>query len=188
MSFNAQLRDLSPKQARVFCVAIAERMLPNYRIFAEQFDAEMYQKARAILDVAWEALIVPKVRVDFEKQAEKLLELQPDPVLDQSLASYLGLDAILAVEICLLVSQKSDDEQVSISRLSRSTVARFLEVSEPEFVNMKLSEHPLMKYEHDCQNEILDYVLNNAELGSQSIKELRQLIKAQEVSNIGLEL
>ena len=153
MSFNEQLRELNSKQQLAFALAIAERMLPNYQIFAEQQSPESAPKARAILDTAWEKLIVPMSRIDFEKQAEKLLELQPNPDEDQSLGSFLGLDAILAVDHCLQIAHKADEEQaVSISRLSRASVARFLEITDPDNAEGRLSEQPLMQYEHECQN------------------------------------
>lgn len=184
MSFNEQLRSLTPKQKLAFSAAIAERMLPNYQIFAEQTDPSQQQKIRAIMDTVWERLTVPQSKIDFSKQAEKLLELQPNTDLDQSLASYLGLDVALAVDHCL----NADEEQaVSISRLSRASVARFIEVTEPETAKAKLSEQPLMRYEHECQNEILDLVLADEETKPQAMKQLRQVIRDQEVSSIGIE-
>ena len=184
MSFNEQLRSLSPKQMLAFASATAERMLPNYQIFAEQYEPDNAQKLRAIMDTVWEKLIVPQSKIDFSKQAEKLLELQPNPDEDPSLACFLGLDCTLAVDHCLT----ADEEQaVSISRLSRASVARFLEVTEPETAGSRLSEQPLMQYEHECQNEILDYVLAHPNTKAQEMKALRQLIRDQEVSSIGIE-
>lgn len=184
MSFNQQLRSLSPKQKLAFSAAIAERMLPNYQIFAEHYEPECNQKLRAIMDTVWERLTVPQSKIDFAKQAEKLLELQPNPDEDPSLACYLGLDTTLAVDHCLT----TDEEQaVSISRLSRASVARFLEVTEPETASSKLSEQPLMQYEHECQNEILDFVLGHSDCKAPAMKSLRQMVKDLEVSSIGIE-
>lgn len=184
MSFNEQLRNLSAKQKLAFAAAIAERMVPNYQIFAEANEPEVAQKLRAIMDTVWEKLTVPQSKIDFAKQAEKLLELQPNPDEDPSLASFLGLDCTLAVDHCL----STDEEQaVSISRLSRASVARFLEVAEPETAGAKLSEQPLMQYEHECQQEILEFLLDHSDAKPNEMKQLRQLIRDQEVSSIGIE-
>ncbi len=189
MSFNAQLRSLSATQSLAFAAAIAERMMPNYQIYSHYHDPELGQKLRAIMDTVWEKLTVPQSKIDFAKQAEKLLELQPDPSADPSLASYIGLDTCLAVDHCLQLAMKFDNEQVvSISRLSRASVARFLEVSEPELAGQKLSAHPLMQYEFDSQNEIFSFLNGHTETSSNQLKELRQIIREQEVRSIVIEL
>ncbi|MCM2681031.1 YjaG family protein [Echinimonas agarilytica] len=187
MSFNHNLRDLSPKQQLAFAAAIAERMLPNYQLFSSRTDDDAHLKVRAILDTVWEHLTIRGSRIDFAKQAEKLQELVPDTVGDESLGSYLALDTSLAVDHCLQLLLQADDEQVvSISRLSRASVARFLEVTEPETAEGRLSEQPLMQYEHECQNEILAFVQAH-ESSPNDMKALRQMIKEQEVSSIGIE-
>ncbi|MBD1390190.1 YjaG family protein [Neiella sp. HB171785] len=188
MAFNDQLRELQAWQQAAYCAAIAERMLPNFQLYAEANDSEAGRKARAILDTVWEHLTVAGSRIDFVKQAEKLQELMPDPHLDDSLGCFLGLDAALAIDHCLqLLIQKDPEQVVSISRLSRASVARFIEATNDLDEGEKLSTHPLMVFEHDSQDEILTEVTSKTKLDYQHNKQLRQLIREQGVSSIGIE-
>ncbi len=188
MSFNEQLRTLNGLQSLAFSAALSERMLPNFQLYAEQHEPELQQNLRDIFNTVWERLTVPQSKIDFAKQAEKLIELQPDPSQDPTLASFLGLDVSLAVDHCLQLAQKFDVEQVvSISRLSRASVARFLEIAEPETAQQKLTEHPLMQYEFECQGEILEFLLTHPQSRPADMKKLREMIREQEVSSIGLE-
>ncbi|MBW8191146.1 YjaG family protein [Neiella marina] len=188
MSFNDQLRAIEDWQHVAFCAAIAERMLPNWQLFADAQENDAGRKARAILDTVWEHLTVAGSRIDFVKQAEKLQDLIPDPSTDDSLGSYLSLDAAMAIDHCLqLLIQKDVEQVVSISRLSRASVARFIEATVELGDGDRLSDQPLMAFEHDCQQEILAHVAGKAKLDYQHNKALRQLIREQGVSSIGIE-
>lgn len=188
MAFNDQLRDLKDWQQIAFCAAIAERMLPNFQLFADAHGSDAGRKARAILDTVWEHLTVAGSRIDFVKQAEKLQELMPDPTDDDSLGNYLSLDAALAVDHCLQLLIQNDPEQVvSISRLSRASVARFIEATVELAEGDRLSQQPLMEFEHDSQQEILEHVCGKNKQDYQHNKSLRQLIREQGVSSIGIE-
>jgi len=184
--YNQQLRELQPNQQLLFCIALAERMLPNYQYLIAEQDAEAAHKARAILDTLWEKLLVAKARIDFTKQAEKLQELMLDVDDDATLGEYLALDTLLAIDIALQHAIQADsDTAMSAARLSRASVSRFIECTEE--LEQPISQHPLMQFEHDSQSELLALIAPQPRPSSEQVRQIKQLVLESGVSNIGLE-
>ena len=184
--YNQQLRELNPAQQMLFCTALAERMLPNYQYVVETEDAEAAQKSRAIMDTLWEKLSVSHAKIDFTKQAEKLQELMPDVDESASLGAYLALDALLAVDIAIQhVIQADPESAMSIARLSRASVSRFIECTEE--LTQAISRHPLMQFEHETQNELLEMLMHTDKVSPALVREVKTMLRESGVSNIGLE-
>lgn len=187
MSFNAQLRALNPSQQLLMSTALCTRMLPNHQLWWQQQHEEP-AKLPAILDTLWEKLAVPKARIDFAKQQEKLLEFQPDTDQDDSLGAFLALDSCMALDMCLGGALQADDELLpALSRLSRASVTRFIEVTEPDF-SEPYAQHPLMAYEFETQHWLLSTVASAPHPSAQFIKQLKQQLREEGISNIGIEL
>lgn len=184
--YNQQLRELESTQQMLFCAALAERMLPNYQYVVESSAADAALKARSILDTVWEKLTVTRARIDFTKQAEKLQELMPDVAGDASLGDFLALDALLAIDIAIQHAIQGDTESaMSIARLSRASVSRFIECTED--LEQPLREHPLMQFEHDTQSELLQAIGEAKYINPELVRHIKALVLESGVSNIGLE-
>src|SRR5690625_3143012 len=78
--FHQRLHALSAAQQQAFMAALCERLLPNYALYAQMAESGNPAALRAILDLVWERLSVREARIDFERQAEKLAELEPASV------------------------------------------------------------------------------------------------------------
>ena len=184
--YNQLLRELNPAQQMLFSTALAERMLPNYQYVVEAEDAEAAQKSRAILDTLWEKLSVSRAKIDFTKQAEKLQELMPEVDESASLGAFLALDALLAVDIAIQHAIQADPESaMSIARLSRASVSRFIECTEE--LTQAITQHPLMQFEHETQNELLERLMQADKVSPTLVREVKTMLLASGVSNVGLE-
>ena len=141
-----------------------------------------------MLDLVWERLSVKDVRIDFDRQAEKLAELEP-PEEDDSFGARRALEAVVAVSALLdTLRGESPDSVLEVSRTSRGGVRAFIELTEGEEDAGKLAaltrEHPLMREENDFQDAVLEAAQGH--LDRDALKALRRLGRNEGVSNLGL--
>ncbi|QJQ94972.1 MULTISPECIES: YjaG family protein [Halomonadaceae] len=186
--FNQRLRQLDERQALAFMAALCERLLPNYRLYAETAGVGDPAGLRVILDLVWERLLVKEAKIDFDRQAEKLAELEP-PAEDDSFGARRALDAVVALSSILDVLRGGSPEAVfEVSLASRGGVRSFIELTEGEEDDVRLAalvrEHPLMADERDFQEAVLEAV--ESPLDRDALKSLRQLGRNGGISNLGL--
>lgn len=190
LGFHQRLVGLSLPQQQAFMAALTERLLPNYALYAETTGHEDISGMRAVLDLVWEQLAVKNARIDFDKQAEKLAELEP-PAQDDSFGARRASDAVVALSAILDTLRGVSPEAVlEVSRVSKAGVRAFIELTEGEEDAQALSKlvksHPLMEDENDFQDAVLESA--EAPLDKDSIKALRKLGRNDGVSNLGLSL
>lgn len=194
LSFNQRLRALSPWQQLAFATALAQRSSLNYRLFCEAVnfgDASTLDKLLALL---WESQLSKESKINWAVQQEKLPALQPDPDDFEVYGVYPALDATMAVELAIEQTLLPDEENaIRASKLSRSTVRKFLVKQLPEDFEQThesawLKAQPLMEDENAFQDELL------AQVGSANtphpvlIRQLRELAYNQGFSNLGISL
>ena len=93
-----QLEQLTPLAQRAFAAALAQRMMPNFILFAELTEqSEAGHALQSALDTVWEKLLTPKAKINFEKQQLKLEELEPQPDDHDFFGVYPALDTCMAV-------------------------------------------------------------------------------------------
>ncbi|MCG6659819.1 YjaG family protein [Halomonas campisalis] len=193
--FHQRLLTLDPRRQQAFMAALCERLLPNYVFYHQALQGESGGHVnpaglRAILDLVWERLSVKEASIDFDRQAEKLAELEP-PADDDSFGARRALEAVVALSALLDTLRGEAPEAVlEVSRTSKGGVRAFIELTEGEEDPRRLSElikqHPLMAEENDFQDAVLEAV--EGRLDRESLKVLRRLGRNEGVSNLGLSL
>ncbi|GHE22119.1 YjaG family protein [Halomonas urumqiensis] len=189
--FHQRLLQLEPHHQQAFMAALCERLLPNYGLYAETTGQGDLHGLRVILDLVWERLAVKEARIDFDRQAEKLAELEP-PLDDDSFGARRALEAVVALS-ALLDTLRGDalDAVLEVSRTSKGGVRAFIELTEGEEDAQRLAvlvkTHPLMEEENDFQDAVLEAV-EQSPLDRDNLKALRRLGRNEGVSNLGLSL
>ena len=188
--FHQRLQGLSAAQQQAFMAALCERLLPNYALYAQMAESGNPAGLRAILDLVWEQLSVREARIDFERQAEKLAELEPAGD-DDSFGARRATEAVVALASLLDTLRGEAPEAVlEVSRISKSGVRAYIELTEGEEDASQLAalirEHPLMADEEGFQDAVLEAAEGHLDRGS--LKALRKLGRNGGVSNLGLSL
>lgn len=187
--FHERLQALSPGQQQAFMAALCERLVPNYVLYTQMTGAGNPAGLRAVLDLVWEHLSVSEARIDFERQAEKLAELEP-PSDDDSFGARRAVEVIVALTSLLdTLRGESSDAVLEVSRISKGGVRAYIEMTEGEEDAGRLAklvrEHPLMADENDFQDAVLEAA--EGSLDRDALKALRHLGRNGGVSNLGLE-
>ncbi len=193
--FFSRIKALDLWQKTLFATALAERMLPNYLLFAELTEAEGADKAVTQLDILWQSLYSKEIRLNYDSMLDQLEVLMHDPKVHDFYGVYPASDALMAISTILTaLQQKVEADLVNISKLSSSTVAAFIEASEqPEMEDEDALEdfvfaHPLMQDERGLQAELLELVETLSRKDADAIKALRKDLRDAGVSNIGVSL
>lgn len=189
--FFQRLQQLDPRRQQAFMAALCERLLPNYGLYAATTGEGNPHGLRVILDLVWEQLAVKEARIDFDRQAEKLAELEP-PAADDSFGARRALEAVVALSAILDTLRGEASEAVlEVSRASRSGVRAYIELTEGEEDAERLAalvrDHPLMADENDFQDAVLEAV-ETGPLDREALKALRRLGRNDGVSNLGLSV
>lgn len=194
--FHQRLLTLEPRRQQAFMAALCERLLPNFVFYHQARRAQVGDAGnpaaglRAILDLVWERLSVKEASIDFDRQAEKLAELEP-PTDDDSFGARRALEAVVALSALLdTLRGEAPDAILEVSRASKGGVRAFIELTEgeedPRRLSALLKQHPLMAEENDFQDAVLEAV--EGPLDRDSLKALRRLGRNEGVSNLGLSL
>jgi uncharacterized protein len=188
-----RIRELNYLQKAVLASALIERMLPNYGLFSEATGFGDEAILRSALNVCWEKILLPKSKIDLEKQIEKIEPNVPELADFDMFGTYPAIDAATSL-LSLMHGLLAQDEQelISVSKISQATVARFIEYQmtvEGELADNKaVREHPLMQYEIDVLGELIDFVEGMGRITSENVKALKKQVLADGQTNIGLTL
>ncbi|MDO6465219.1 YjaG family protein [Pseudoalteromonas carrageenovora] len=188
-----RIRELNYLQKAVLAGALIERMLSNYGLFSEATGFGDEALLRSALNVCWEKILLPKSKIDLEKQVEKIEPNVPELADFDMFGTYPAIDAATSL-LSLMHGLMGQDEQefISVSKISQATVARFIEYQmtvEGEVADNKaVREHPLMQYEIDVLRELIDFVENMGRITSENVKALKKQAIADGQTNIGLAL
>ncbi|MDC9497954.1 MULTISPECIES: YjaG family protein [unclassified Pseudoalteromonas] len=188
-----RIRELNYLQKAVLASALIERMLPNYGLFSEATGFGDEALLRSALNVCWEKILLPKSKIDLEKQVEKIEPNVPELADFDMFGTYPAIDAATSL-LSLMHGLMGQDEQefISVSKISQATVARFIEYQmtvEGEVADNKaVREHPLMQYEIEVLGELIDFVENMGRVTSENVKALKKQAVADGQTNIGLAL
>ena len=188
-----RIREQNYLQKAVLSSALIERMLPNYGLFSEATGFGDEALLRSALNVCWEKILLPKSKIDLEKQVEKIEPNVPELADFDMFGTYPAIDAATSL-LSLMHGLMGQDEQefISVSKISQATVARFIEYQmtvEGEVADNKaVREHPLMQYEIEVLGELIDFVENMGRVTSENVKALKKQAVADGQTNIGLAL
>ncbi|OIN13500.1 YjaG family protein [Oceanisphaera psychrotolerans] len=186
--FYKKINKLAPWQQTVFALALAERMYPNYRLFADTSSFGNGERFRDTLDVLWTYLTVKGSRVDLGAELESFEAFIPDPSRFESYGAYPALDACVAVGAAYnSVICRIGEEAIEASGASLGTVAGFAELlAERDLSEEELYENELMAAEMEFQVELLERV--GQPRAAETILAIRDFAAQDGVSNIGISL
>jgi len=186
--FYKRLGDLEPWQQSVFALALAERMYPNYHLYAESTGKGNATEFRAALDSLWLYLTEKGSRVNLSAILESFEAFIPDPTHEESYGAYPALDACVALGCAYnSVICRIGEEPMEASGASIGSVAGFIEMlEERELTEEELYEQPLMEHEMAFQVELLSQVSRPRD--PQQIFAIRSLAAQDGVSNLGIAL
>ncbi|MGB1238501.1 MAG: YjaG family protein [Pseudomonadales bacterium] len=190
---ESQLRQLDAAKLAAFCTAVAQRQFPNFALFSNIVDFGDAQKMATVLDGAWQSLVPGGAQMNFTLQLGKVEDNMPD-VDDYDMYGVTpALDAITCLHATLnCILEQDAEEAVTISQLSRETVAGFIEVTQADDqmsdadVMRLISTHELMAQEDDFQQEVLERLMTAKTLDKALIKSLKELAHNEGFSNIGI--
>ena len=182
-----RVRALEGWKAVAFGGALLERMLPNYALFCEVADTGDAPALRNCLNLVWESLKSPKSKFNLAVQLEKVELATPDTSEFDNYGVYPAIDAAIGLAGLLnLMAGEDPQGAVVISKLSQGSVEAYLLASD-EATDETVKDHPLMAFEVEVQNELLDYV-EQAKYPAKAADEMKALALEAGISNIGLEL
>ena len=184
-----QVRELEGWYAVAFSATLLERMLPNYVLFCEATEFADPAQYRNSLNAIWEWLAVPKTKINFAVQLEKVEDAVPDASNFDNYGVFPAIDMAMSLSATILLIQGEDPQgAVVVSKLSQGGVEAFIEASsEQDISDLDIKQHPLMQWEIETQQELLVF-LSKCPKNAQSCKQLKQLATAEGMSNIGLEI
>ncbi|WP_413285621.1 YjaG family protein [Vibrio sp. MA40-2] len=189
---QVRLEKFEPWQQITFMACLCERMYPNYVVFCENTEFAEARIYRDILDSVWELMTVKTAKINFERQLEKLEVLIPDSEDFDFYAVYPAIDACKALSTLLHGLLDRDylfENMLSVSEISVTTVSQLEEAqgSEP-ITNDNQKDNPAVCTEWDVQWAIYRPLIEAERRDIELIKDLRQEIKEEGISNIGLAL
>ncbi|WP_299076156.1 YjaG family protein [uncultured Paraglaciecola sp.] len=183
-----QVRELEGWYAVAFSATLLERMLPNYVLFCEATEFADPAQYRNSLNAIWEWLMVPKAKINFAAQLEKVEEAVPDASDFDMYGVYPAIDMAMSMSATILLIQGEDPQgAVVVSKLSQGGVEAFIEASAEQAVDIQtIKQHPLMQWEIETQQELL-ILLKESNKSAETCKKLKKLATAEGISNIGIE-
>lgn len=186
--FYKRLGDLEPWQQTVFALALAERMYPNYHLYADSTGKGNAPAFREALDSLWRYLTERGSRVNLSAILEEFEAFIPDPAREESYGAYPALDACVALGCAYnSVICRIGEESMEASNASIGAVAGFIEMlEERELSEEELYEQALMEQEMAFQVELLAQVSRPRD--PQQILSVRALAAQDGVSNLGIAL
>lgn len=188
---HKRLENLESWQHLTFMAALCERMAPNFKLFCQINDlsaeAKMYQN---ILNLVWEYLTVKDAKINFENQLEKLETIIPDVNDYESFGVVPALDACQALAEILhaIIAGETLERAVEMSLISLGTVTSLLETETGrDWSESELKESKDIQAELDVQWQIYRLLKECEKRDIELILDLKNEIRAEGISNIGIE-
>ncbi|MGG5574112.1 YjaG family protein [Vibrio diazotrophicus] len=189
---QVRLEKFEPWQQITFMACLCERMYPNYAMFCENTEFAHARVYRDILDSVWEHLTVKTAKVNFEHQLEKLEEIIPNSEDFDMYAVYPAIDACVALSTLLHGLLDRDylfENMLEVSQISVTTVAQLEEAQTgEEITNENQKQNEAVCAEWDVQWAIYRPLREAEGRDINLIKDLRQELRDEGVSNIGVTL
>lgn len=187
-----RLEKFEPWQQITFMACLCERMYPNYAMFCANTEFAEARIYRDILDSVWELLTVKNAKVNFERQLEKLEEIIPSSEGFDMYLVYPAIDACIGLSTLLHGLLDRDDLQENMFKLSQQSVATVAQLEEAqtgeEVTNDNQKQNEAVCGEWDVQWAIFRPLRDATERDIELIKDLRQELREEGISNIGIGL
>ncbi|MDN3696442.1 DUF416 family protein [Vibrio clamense] len=189
---QVRLEKFEPWQQITFMACLCERMYPNYAMFCDNTKFAEARVYRDVLDSIWEILTVKTAKVNFERQLEKLEELFPSADDFDIYAVYPAMDACQGLSTLLhglLDREQLFDCMIKLSQQSVLTVAHLEQAQgEDEITNDNQKDNEAVCEEWDVQWAIFRPLREAEARDIELIKDLRQELRDEPLSNIGITI
>ncbi|MEE6075165.1 YjaG family protein [Avibacterium paragallinarum] len=189
---HKRLENLASWQHLTFMACLCERMLPNFQLFCQVTEqpaqSRIYQN---ILNLTWEYLTVKDAHINFDNQLEKFEATIPD------VNNYDFYGVVPAIEACealsellhSLIAGETLEHAVQVSLISLQTVIGLLETNlDRELSEQELKASEEIEQELDVQWQIYRALRECEERDVSLILALKNEIRAEGISNIGIEI
>jgi uncharacterized protein YjaG (DUF416 family) len=185
--------DLNPDQQMLIAATLVERMLPNYLLFSEVTKFGEGKVLRDALNIVWEKLIVKNLKLNIDKQLEKIEPNIPDIADFDLFGVYPALDSAMALTALLYGVGGADGDPLSdVCKLSQGSVSKVAEqelMADNESVSeAMLEQHELMQYEINFVAELIEMLGNNTKPNKALVNQFRARALADGITNIGIEV
>ena len=188
---HKRLENLESWQHLTFMAALCERMAPNFKLFCQMnelsAEAKTYQN---ILNLVWEYLTVKDAKINFENQLEKLETIIPDVNDYERFGVVPALDACQALAEILhaIIAGETLERAVETSLISLGTVTSLLETETGrDWSDSELKESEDIQAELDVQWQVYRLLKECEKRDIELILDLKNEIRAEGISNIGIE-
>jgi uncharacterized protein YjaG (DUF416 family) len=189
---------LSQWQQIAFSAALLERMIPNYKMFAEHAEFGEFSVLRNQLALIWQWLDKNnRCKINYDAQINKLEPQIPDPQEFDFFGVFPAIDATMATMSLLQAMQDKEVEGAEIvSRLSENSVNYYVELiiadqreqnDDSEITDKEIEKHPLMEWEFDTQNELY-YALKDSPETKETCVKIKAMVLEEGLSNLGIEI
>lgn len=186
-----RLAKLSDWQLKTFMACLCERMYPNYVLFCRQTAFAEPRKFRAILDLAWESLLVKSIKINFDSQLEKLEPLMPEIDDFDGYGAHAALDACEALSELLHANLNNEilHHARRISAISLKTISDVeRRICDENTSDECLKNNLNIINELDIQWEIYRCLNNQKKMNLELIKGLKEELQETKISNLGVFL
>lgn len=188
-----RFKALTLEQQAVVASAMLVRMLPNYQLFSQVCEFGNDKVMVDAVNILWEKQIVRNLKLNFDKQLEKIEPNVPDVADFDMFGVYPALDFAMAlISMFNGLSGSNDYAFFDVCKLSHGTVTKVVEqelsADMDEFSEADIEQHELMNYENDVLEELMDMVEGTEKPNKSVINRLRERATADGISNIGIEI
>ena len=188
---HKRLENLESWQHLTFMAALCERMAPNFKLFCQMNELSVEAKTyHNILNLVWEYLTVKDAKINFENQLEKLETIIPDVNDYESFGVVPALDACQALAEILhaIIAGETLERAVEMSLISLGTVTSLLETETGrDWSESELKESKDIQAELDVQWQVYRLLKECEKRDIELILDLKNEIRAEGISNIGIE-
>lgn len=177
-------------QQALVASTMLERMLPNYLLFSQVSGFGDAKVLRDALNIIWEKQQVKSLKLNIDKQLEKLEPNIPNSDDFDMFGVFPALDTAMALNALLQAMGGDEQGFLDVCKLSYSSVVKVveLELDDPQVTVAQLQEHPLITYEHDVLAELIADVEQLSTIDKTVITQYKSRALADGITNIALEV
>lgn len=141
------------------------------------------------MDLVWEYLSQPRAKINFAIQQERFQECIPEERDFDIFGVYPAIDCCVSMEVLFNGLQSADgDEAAQVSQTSMGSVLNLLEMQfGEELTDEQLAQQPLVQdelaFQDYCYQLACEYKRDPV-----FVKEVRQIARNQDISNLGISL
>jgi len=187
-----RVRALEPEAQGVLAAYLCERLLPNYDLFAKQFEVGDSKVLRGMLNAIWDKFATGK-GANWERWQEKLEAVTPSELDYDVLGVYPAIAASTALSsLAQGLADRETAPFLDVAKISQGSVAHYLELGECADIEDSaaraeaIDTHELMAYEVATQEAMIEFLEQTGAVTRELVRDVRQIAREEGHSNLGL--